>query len=112
MATDALPRGIVPPGTYAEGARSPIVWVLLCPPCAGYAPMTDPGYRGFLSGCCWGCAQWSRELHRFPAVIDSAAGCGCRGEHERVTGDLSVTETEQRAEALMRQLEQENPDAT
>ena len=38
--TDRLPRGIVPPGTYAKGGRSPIVYVRLCPPCAGYAPAT------------------------------------------------------------------------
>lgn len=86
--TPALQRGGVPPGTFADGARSPAAYVLLCPPCAGYAPMTDPDYRGFLSGCCQGCGAACRELHRFPALIDSAGGCQCQGQDARVTGDL------------------------
>ena len=94
------PRGIVPPGTYAGGARSPIVYVLLCAPYAGYAPMTDPDYCGFLSGRCQGCGSDSRELHRFQALIMSAAngGCQCTTEHRQVTGDLP---TEEMAGALM-----------
>jgi hypothetical protein len=112
MAPETLPRGIVPPGTYAGGTRSPVVQVYLCPPCGGYAPITDLDYSGALSGWCQGCGSQSREVHRFPAVIDSAAGCSCTKWHERVTGDLSVTETEQRTDALMRELMEENPDVT
>jgi len=87
--TDRLPRGIVPPGTYAKGGRSPIVYVRLCPPCAGYAPTTGEDYDGALSGRCQGCGADSRELHRFQALILSAAngGCFCEG-HRQVTGDL------------------------
>jgi hypothetical protein len=87
---DPLPRGVIPPGTYAGGGRSPIVWVLLCAPCAGYAPISDPDYRGALSGRCQGCGSNSRELHRFRAWIDSASGCNCTGDHVRVTGDLGT----------------------
>jgi hypothetical protein len=85
-----LPRGVVPPGTYATGGRSPVVYVSLCPPCAGYAPTTDEGYDGFLSGRCQGCGADSRELHRFQALILSAAngGCMCTSSHPQVTGDL------------------------
>lgn len=93
MAEAMLPRGVVPPGTYAKGARSPIVWVLLCPACAGYAPMTDPDYSGFLSGQCQGCGSHCRELHRFPALISSSAGCNCTSQHDRVRGDLAPTST-------------------
>jgi hypothetical protein len=78
---------------YAGGARSPVAYVLLCPSCAGYAPTVPEDYRGALSGACWGCAAWSRELHRFPAVIDSVSGCRCRGEHPAVTGGLSADGT-------------------
>jgi hypothetical protein len=88
MSTE-LPCGVVPPGAYANGARSPIVHVLLCPPCAGFAPMTSPGYFGFLSGACQGCGDVFRELHRFPARIDSASGCSCTRDHKRVVGDLT-----------------------
>lgn len=97
---DRLPRGVVPPGTYAKGGRSPIVYVLLCPVCAGYAPITDPDYSGFLSGRCQGCGADSRELHRFQALIMSAAngGCMCTTEHRQVTGDLP---TEESAGAVM-----------
>lgn len=77
-----------PPGAYAGGKRSPAVWVLLCPECAGYAPVTPKGYSGFLSGICQGCGSAVREMHRFPAYVASAEGCSCRGWHERVTGDL------------------------
>lgn len=95
-----LPRGVVPPGTYAGGARSPIVYVQLCPPCAGYAPITPEDYDGFLSGRCQGCGANSRELHRFQALIMSAAngGCMCDSGHRQVTGDLPTEET---AGALM-----------
>jgi hypothetical protein len=97
---DPMPRGVVPPGRYANGGRSPIVYVMLCPPCAGYAPITDPGYDGALSGRCQGCGADSRELHRFQAVIMSAVpgGCMCVTAHGRVTGDLP---TEAEAVAVM-----------
>jgi hypothetical protein len=98
---DQMPRGVVPPGTYAKGGRSPVVYVLLCPPCAGYAPTTDEGYDGFLSGRCQGCGAGSRELHRFQALIMSAANGGCMCTvhmHPQVTGDLP---TEESAAALM-----------
>jgi hypothetical protein len=102
MSETRLPRGIVPPGTYARGGRSPIVYVYLCAPCAGYAPTTDedddwiPG----LSGRCQGCGANSRELHRFQALILSAAngGCMCDSGHPQVTGDLP---TEASALAVM-----------
>jgi hypothetical protein len=89
-----LPRGVVPRGTYAKGGRSPIVYVMLCAPCAGYAPLTGEDYSGFLCGHCQGCGTWSREVHRFQALIMSAAngGCMCTTEHQQVTGDLP-TET-------------------
>ena len=85
-----LPRGVVPPGTYAGGRRSPIVHILLCPPCAGYAPTTSEDYPGALSGRCQGCGAESREVHRFQALIMSAAngGCTCTSPHPQVTGDL------------------------
>jgi len=88
--TDRMPRGAGPPGTYAQGARSPVVYVLLCAPCAGYAPTTDEDYDGALSGRRQGCGGNSRELHRFQALILSAAngGCMCTTEHRQVTGDL------------------------
>ena len=97
---DELLRGTVPPGTYAGGGRSPVVYVLLCPPCGGYPPITDPDYDGFLSGRCQGCGGNSRELHRFQALIMSAAngGCQCTSAHRQVTGDLP---TEESAGALM-----------
>jgi hypothetical protein len=90
-----MPRGVVPPGTYAKGARSPIVYVYLCPPCAGYAPLTDEDYDGALSGRCQGCGAESRELHRFQALILSAAngGCMCDLGHPQVTGDLPTGES-------------------
>ena len=90
-----LPRGVVPPGTYAGGARSPIVYVHLCPPCAGYAPITPEDYDGYLSGRCQGCGANSRELHRFQAMIMSAAngGCMCDSGHRQVTGDLPTEES-------------------
>ena len=85
-----LPRGVVPPGRYAKGARSPIVYAHLCAPCGGYAPTTDPDYSGALSGRCQGCGADSRELHRFQALILSAAngGCFCDSGHRQVCGDL------------------------
>lgn len=97
MAETDLKRGVVPPGTYAGGGRSPVVYVLLCAPCAGYAPITDPDYSGALSGRCQGCGANSRELHRFQALIMSAAngGCFCEG-HRQVCGDLP-TEASARA---------------
>jgi hypothetical protein len=77
-----------PPGTYAGATRSPVVYVYLCPSCAGYPPITAEDYSGALSGGCNGCGNPARELHRFPAVIVSAAGCACRTSHQRATGDL------------------------
>jgi hypothetical protein len=95
MAETDLPRGTVPRGTYAKGGRSPIVYAMLCAPCGGYAPTTDPDYRGALSGHCQGCGAYSREVHRFPALIMSAAngGCRCPAEHRQVTGDLPAEES-------------------
>ncbi len=95
MSESQLPRGVVPPGNYAKGGRSPIVYALLCAPCAGYAPMTDPDYLGALSGRCQGCGADSRELHRFQALIMSAAngGCMCTSGHPQVTGDLPAKES-------------------
>lgn len=100
MPESAMPCGIVPRGRYAKGARSPIVYVLLCPPCAGYAPITDEDYEGALSGRCQGCGTDTRERHRFQAVILSAAngGCMCDTGHPQVTGDLP---TEDVAGAVM-----------
>jgi hypothetical protein len=94
MSEDRLPRGVVPPGTYAKGGRSPVVYVLLCAPCAGYAPLTNPGYGGF-GAHCQGCGAWTREVHRFQALIMSAAngGCMCTTEHPQVTGDLPTEES-------------------
>lgn len=92
MAEANLPRGGVPPGTYSRGGRSPIVYALLCAPCAGYAPTTDPDYDWIpgVSGRCQGCGANSREVHRFQALIMSAAngGCMCVTGHPQVTGDL------------------------
>ena len=95
MADAVLPKGIVPPGTYAKGGRSPVAYVFLCAPCAGYAPITDEDYAGFLSGRCQGCGANSRELHRFQALIMSAAngGCMCTTGHRQVTGDLPTEES-------------------
>ena len=80
---------VVPAGPYAQGGRSPIVWVLLCPVCAGYVPQTAEDYQGFLSGQCGGCGAHVRELHRFRAWIDSAARCNCTGSHPRVVGEVA-----------------------
>lgn len=108
MPESAIPRGIVPPGRYAKGGRSPIVYVLLCPPCAGYAPTTDEGYEGPLNGHCGGCGAWSREVHRFQAMILSAAngGCMCTAQHPQVTGDLP---TEESAGAVMTEVRTRPP---
>jgi hypothetical protein len=78
----------VPPGRYAQEQRAPIVWVLLCAGCAGFAPFTTEDYNGFLSGRCHGCGISSRELHRFRAWIDTAPGCNCNGGHEQMKGDV------------------------
>lgn len=90
----AVQRGAIPAGTYAGGGRSPIAYVLLCPSCAGYAPTTDEDYGVFLSSRCEGCGAQPRELHRFQALILSAAngGCMCTMEHRQVTGDLPTEE--------------------
>lgn len=85
---DDYERGVVPPGRYAQEQRAPIVWVLLCAGCAGFAPFTDSDYRGFLSGRCPNCGIDSRELHRFRAWIDTAPGCNCTGSHPQVVGDV------------------------
>ena len=78
----------LPPGRYAGGARAPWVWALLCAGCAGFAPFTSDDYDGFLMGRCQGCGMSSRELHRFRAWIDTAAGCNCTGSHEQAIGDV------------------------
>lgn len=80
--------GVTPRGPYAQGGRSPIAWVLLCAGCAGFAPQTPGDYSGFLSGQCAGCGGRTRELHRFRAWIDSAAGCQCTGTHRQAVGDI------------------------
>lgn len=84
-----------PPGRYAQGKRSPIVWVLLCDVCAGFALNVDESYRGYLSGRCQGCGSEAPELHRFTAYIATSEGCddhsgSCAGRHPRVFGDLSA----------------------
>lgn len=81
-----LRRAAVPPGRYAQGARSPVVYVWLCAPCAGFAPL--PGLKGDGAYHCGGCGYYVAEVHRFPAVIDSARDCCCPPVHQRVTGDL------------------------
>lgn len=94
MAEADLPRGVVPPGTYAKSGRSPIVYVWLCAPCAGFAPMTDPGDT-YQPGQCDGCRASSRELHKFQALIMSAAngGCFCDGHRPQVCGDLPTRQS-------------------
>jgi hypothetical protein len=82
-----------PPGRYAQGKRSPIVWVLLCDVCAGFALNVDESYQGYLSGRCQGCGCQAPELHRFHAYISTAEGCdahsgACAGRHPRVFGDV------------------------
>jgi hypothetical protein len=91
---DRLPRGVVPPGTYAKGGRSPIVYVHLCPACAGYAP-TRPEDGPLYRLHCQGCGAYVQELHRFQALIMSAAngGCMCDTGHPQVTGDLPTEES-------------------
>lgn len=84
------PTQQTPPGPYAHGARSPIVWVRLCASCAGYAPYTPEAYNGALSGGCAGCGAWSRETHRFPAHIDSSTGCSCGTHGDPLVGDLQL----------------------
>lgn len=96
MSEDRLPRGTVPPGTYAGGARSPIVYVWLCPVCAGYAPTVPEDSPLYPVGAhCQGCGAYVRETHRFQALILSAAngGCMCIPEHRQVTGDLPTEES-------------------
>ena len=93
--TDQLPRGTVPPGNYAGGGRSPIVWVMLCPACAGYAPTVPEDSPLYPVGAhCQGCGAYVREVHQFQALILSAAngGCFCEG-HRQVTGDLPTEES-------------------
>jgi len=90
---DELPRGTVPPGTYAGGARSPVVYVWLCPQCAGYAPVLPED--DWLLPHCQGCGAYVREVHRFQALIMSAAngGCMCDTGHRQATGDLPTEES-------------------
>lgn len=99
MAEAHLPRGVVPPGRYNKGGRSPIVYVWLCALCAGYAPTTEPGDT-YQPGQCDGCRASSRELHRFQALILSAAngGCFCDSHRPQVCGDLP---TRQSADQVM-----------
>ena len=93
---EQLPRGVVPSGTYARGGRSPVVYVFLCPVCAGYAPTVPEDYPLYPTGAhCQGCGSYVREVHRFQALIMSAAngGCMCITEHPQVTGDLPTEES-------------------
>jgi len=92
MTTVDFEPGVVPPGSYAQGGRSPIVWVFLCAGCAGFAPFSDVDYRGFLSGFCAGCGAYSRELHRFRAWLDTAPGCQCTGSHRQAVGDVRAAD--------------------
>jgi hypothetical protein len=89
---DDYPHRVVPPGRYAQNQRAPIVWVRLCAGCAGFAPFTEEDYEGYCSGRCAGCGLQSRELHRYRAWIDSAAGCAehdCAERHGfTVVGDI------------------------
>ena len=96
---ETYPRGVAPPGTYAKGGRSPVVYAWLCAPCAGYAPLTTEGGT-YQPGQCDGCRASSRELHRFQALIMSAAngGCMCDSHRFQVAGDLP---TEEMAGAVM-----------
>jgi hypothetical protein len=87
---DDWPKGEIPKGRYAQEQRSPIVWVLLCAGCAGFAPFTTEDYRGYLTGHCGGCGMNSRELHRFCAYIDSASGCSCERHGDPMVGDLAA----------------------
>lgn len=99
--SDDYEFGVVPPGRYAQGARSPIVAVYLCAGCAGFAPFTWDDYQGFLSGRCAGCGIQSRELHKFRAWIDTACGCRCDHGHDQIYGDMwaidNVTSEQERA---------------
>lgn len=89
-----MPDTPVPPGTYAGQGRSPIVWAYLCAPCGGYVPIgaeTGENFDYCVYGRCQGCGAVRSELHRFPAHIDSAAGCSDTWkQHPRVTGDLAA----------------------
>jgi hypothetical protein len=109
-----MPRGVVPPGTYAKGGRSPIVYAWLCPVCAGYAPMSDENDK-YQPGQCDGCRATSRELHRFQAMIMSAAngGCFCDTHGPQVTGDLPTRQSADQLmlEVLTRPRRPEVPDA-
>jgi hypothetical protein len=99
MTTADFKRGVVPTGRYAQGGRSPIVWVFLCAGCAGFPPFTDEDYRGYLSGQCSGCGTTTRELHRFRAWIDTAVGCRCTGGHPQAIGDVRAAVNVVREEA-------------
>ena len=78
----------------AEAERSPVVRVWLCAPCAGYAPISTPA-GSYQAGHCDGCRSYSRELHKFQALIMSAAsgGCACDSHHFQVCGDLPTRES-------------------
>jgi hypothetical protein len=89
--TSDFPPGKVPPGPYAKGERSPIVWVLLCAGCAGFAPLAQWPHQADLKSC-QGCGTWTRELHHFRALIDSAAGCHCGTHGEPLVGDVRPTD--------------------
>lgn len=78
-----------PPGRYAGGGRSPIVYTWLCARCGGYPPMARDNDPATVR--CHGCGTDVPELHKFQALILSAAngGCMCEGGfHRQVTGDL------------------------
>lgn len=85
---DDEPAPAPPPGRYAGGGRSPIVYTWLCPACGGYSPVG--GESETEMGCCQGCGT-DNELHKFQSLILSAANGGCMcepGYHPQVTGDL------------------------
>lgn len=106
-----MPDTTTQPAADIPGARSPVVYVRLCPPCGGYQPMTPEDYYGALSGRCQGCGSEHRETHRFPALIDSARECACTTSHQRVSGDLPAGADSERLRAAFRELtEAHRPD--
>jgi hypothetical protein len=57
----------------------------LCWECGGFAPITELGYSGALSGTCDGCQLPKREVHRFDVRVDPSRlePCACSGAHAR-----------------------------
>lgn len=87
-----LQVGVIPEGRYAQGCRSPIVWVWLCARCAGFAPTVHPAEHQYKGNRCKGCGIPGLELHRFRAYIDSISGCSCERQPCPVVGDLEGLE--------------------